>query len=429
MGPIKLTDRDRQLKEQELLDSGVEGVDLGEDLTNIRATVGQMPTLPVAPIEAPAPVSPAAPTSSLEDYKALLEEAKQRQMGKNLVANLGQIGTEYTSRMAGYKPDVSLYEGMRKQAGEDVTGAEAGIKRAEENAAKLERAKELIALRQTQVTPKESKTYEIIQEVNGKPHKILKSFDSSGKPLPDKDLGIDYGFQANLGVKQQGINIREQGLDLQKGKAEMVGQKAVDVISGAQELNENLKNIEKFADEAAAKDIGTGWWTTQGRDIGKKYLGINQDPTWINLQSSTGKALSSYMKVMSGTAVNESEVQRLSNSFPTTADNPIDLVSKIKLWKEDADRTLNNHLEAQQMAGKNVDEFIRGLKAQGINITVEPKGGKFTGTQQSPTSATTNAPTAVYNIGGKEYRVGDVIRLKDGRQGVVTEGGKLKLNQ
>lgn len=369
---MKLTDLAKQTEEKKY-SLNLPSQDTG--LEDIRSTLAQPQVMPQVEEVAMPEVAPAAP--SLEDYKTLLEKAKQNQMGSNLIANLGQIGTEYTSRMAGYKPDTSIYEGMRQQAGMDVGAANADVTRAEENAAKLERAKELA---QRTLTIKQA-------EMEFKKEQAQKGQEfKADQERKDREL---KALIADMNQKD-----RAAALAFQQGKAEMIGPAATDAVEAAVELKNSLNEVNKYAGEATAKGIGTNRPTTWARNLGES-IGIPQDSSWTNLQTATGKTLAAYMKLMSGAAVAEPEVKRLERVFPTTADTPQALVTKLEQWKQDADRQINNKLKTQQMAGKNVDSLINGLKAQGLNITVEPKGGIFSGsqgtttTQQSPTPATT----------------------------------------
>lgn len=139
MAAPKITDLSKQLDQQKKPQNLTYSPEVS--IPSIIENTPAMPEEDLAAIEGPVPA--AQPTNSLESYKALLERSKERQLATDTVANLGQIGTEYLGTVAGYKPSLDLYKNMRERAGMEVGAAEADVTRAEENAAKLERAKEL----------------------------------------------------------------------------------------------------------------------------------------------------------------------------------------------------------------------------------------------------------------------------------------------
>lgn len=391
IAPTPITERKRQLDEEDKNKRYPVGPSnyVENNVDETRALLDSYMPLPTTQVEEPVVEEPAAPTSSLEDYKALLEKSKQGQRNTGLMADLGQIGTEYLGRMAGYKPDTSIYEEMRKQAGADVTGAEAGIKRAEENAAKIEQAKEL-----------------------AKTRGLLTEYQKGKLGLDERKLEQTMTIEEKrLALRDKAINNSIKGTEL---RARELGHRVTD------KLENRVRSISKMLDESqeagyeVAKERVTSALdraTTEGRGRFASWL-----PNWVNstegqkFKGDVQALITPIRKGNYGSALTATELKNFEEMTQTG---------------KGADYEAFNYALRELMRAKDAQlNNIRAIDQDAYEtIMNRRRSGFYVKPQTGESAATTPASSGDWTL-PKDHVPGSVLKRKDGTRWEVNQDGK-----
>ncbi len=340
---MKLTDLAKQTEEKKY-NLNLPSQDTG--LEDIRNTLAQPQAIPQ--VEGPIVPEVAPTTPSLEDYKTLLEKAKQGQTGTNLIANLGQVGTEYTSRMAGYRPDVSLYEGMRKQAGMDVGAAESDVTRAEENAAKLERAKELA-----------NRTVTIKQE------EMKQRAEEKEK---DRVAQMER-------TKYQSAEAASRAKEANELKMMLAGMMQKNKLRPSETLSKSLSDATTLIDDLSevqeiASRVDTGKLAGPVQ-TGLSWMGLSSKD-FNTLKQKTGANLVNYIKSISGTAVSAEEAAMLEQLVPTVNMDEKVFKDTLNAFQSRLKKAMKNQLDVEEARGTDV-EGLRAITSSKTQLPPQTK--------------------------------------------------------
>lgn len=159
---------------------------------------------------------------------------------------------------------------------------------------------------------------------------------TSGQPINSQVVKLDNGNTVLLntdtgeiirnigGAKPAtGSNVQPGAIVDANGKPLKLTATQVDTISGF----DNTKISSQEALALLAKGVETG--PVAGRTLQAKKLAGTQDPDQLKLEQNLQKIKSDFMKAISGAAVSESEVKRLSKFLPDITDQESVLKSKL----------------------------------------------------------------------------------------------------
>jgi hypothetical protein len=156
------------------------------------------------------------------------------------------------------------------------------------------------------------------------------------------------------------LDIAEMNLYAKQGQFEQLNAKEWKEYN---ELNRTLQNVRDAIKVTVGQDVGSIRGTNNPNSIFYRLIPqdmiqfFNKDDAAA--QIPIGQLVSNITKLMSGTAVSKSEMERLTIWLPRPGDLNSILHQKLENFERELSRTINDHFILDAARGKSVHEFAR----------------------------------------------------------------------